>query len=181
MTIYQLLQDFYVKNTIPLDGGANDNLLPINLGFVKFTIYNPTWRRKVVHIHDIEHVLCDCDTSWKGESFVAGYEMGVGFYKIFPICLFVFFAMGYSLWLYPKRVWEGFVEGLKNKNLLDLNMEKEELMNLEKTVLQAKIRKTENSNVTLTSLLKFFVLSLISQILLFSPVWFFVILWTTIN
>ena len=179
MKIAEQLEVFYQKNGIPLDGGANDNLLPINLGFMKLTIYNPTWRRKVVHIHDIEHVLNDCDTSWRGESFVAGYEMGVGFYKLFPICLFVFFAMGYSLWLYPKRVWKGFLEGLRNRNILELGFQKEELIKMEVEELRNKLRKEKSESKAdkgLNHKLKFAVLVILSQIILFSPVLFLLIL-----
>jgi hypothetical protein len=73
--------------------------------FLYLTLPNPKFRKELTHIHDIQYVLNNCDTSWKGEGFISGWEIGTGFWKHFAINLFILWAFGYSLWLYPKSVF----------------------------------------------------------------------------
>jgi len=75
MRITQALSNFYLKNNLAADGGENDDYF--NLAFKLFTIKLPNsdFRKKVVYIHDIQHVLFNCDITWKGESYIAGYEI----------------------------------------------------------------------------------------------------------
>lgn len=41
------------------------------------------------------------------------------------ISLFVFFAFGYSIWIYPKSVYKGYKKGLKNIGIIDLKVSKD--------------------------------------------------------
>ena len=83
MKLDKVLNDFYLKNGLPENGGIAKDTFQINLGFINIPFPNPKFRKDLTHVHDIEHVLNNCDTSWKGEGFIAGWEVGTGFWKQF--------------------------------------------------------------------------------------------------
>ena len=100
--IRKLLSEFFTKNGIPVDGGINEDTFKIKVLGIHLNLSNPKFRKDVTHIHDIHQILNNCDTSWKGESFIAGWEISTGFYKYFPICILNLWAMGYSIWIHQK-------------------------------------------------------------------------------
>jgi hypothetical protein len=108
MKLEKLLNQFYLNNGLPVNGGIAKNTFNVKLGVFNIPVPNPKFRKDVVHIHDIEHILNNCDTSNKGEAFISGWEVGTRFYKHFPINIFIFLAFGYSLLIYPKTVFKGF-------------------------------------------------------------------------
>ena len=100
--IRKLLSEFFTKNGIPVDGGINEDTFKIKVLGIHLNFSNPKFRKDVTHIHNIHHILNNCDTSWKGESFIAGWEISTGSYKYFPICILNIWAMGYSIWIHQK-------------------------------------------------------------------------------
>ena len=78
-TLGELVKEFYLKNKIPKNGGINDNTFQVKFFSINLSFPNPKFRKDLIHIHDIEHILNDCDTSWKGEGFIVGWEIGTGF------------------------------------------------------------------------------------------------------
>ena len=112
--------EFYKENGIPENGGIDKDTFEIKIFGIKLKFPNPKFRKDVTHIHDLQHILNDCDTSWKGEAFIAGWEISTGMWKYFPVCTFSFWAMGYSLWLHPKAVFSGFKKGLNDIGIIDL-------------------------------------------------------------
>ena len=122
MKLDKLLAEFYKKNKIPSDGGVNKNTFEIKVFGIILTLPNPKFRKDVTHIHDIHHLLNKCNTTWKGEAFIAGWEISTGFWKYFPICIFSLWAMGYSIWTHPKTVLKGFKKGLNNIGVIDLSL-----------------------------------------------------------
>ena len=85
MKLKKLLYQFYLDNGLPDNGGIANNTFNVKLWIFSIPFPNPKFRKELVHIHDIEHVLNNCDTSSKGEAFIAGWEVGTRFYKHFPI------------------------------------------------------------------------------------------------
>ena len=128
MTIAQSLQVFYKENNFKNDGGKNDDFFEIKFKLFSFKLPNAQFRKDVIHIHDIQHILYNCDTSWKGEAFIAGWEIGSKMWKHFPIGLMSLWAAGFSILNYPKEVLKGYKEGIKCKGIIDLNISKEELL-----------------------------------------------------
>jgi oligopeptidase B len=80
MKLEKLLNQFYLKNGLPINGGIAKNTFNVKLGVFNIPVPNPKFRKDVVHIHDLEHVLNNCDTSNRGEAFIAGWEVGTRFY-----------------------------------------------------------------------------------------------------
>ena len=112
----------------------------------------------------------NCDTSHKGEAFIAGWEVGTRFYKYFPINIFVFLAFGYSLLMYPKTVFKGFTKGLNNIGIIDLGYSKDELMKMEFNQLVKITQKKHHTKFGFLQLSEFIFCTIISQIILFSPI-----------
>ena len=105
MKIEELLNQFYLNNGLPVNGGIAKNTFNVKLGVFNIPVPNPKFRKDVVHIHDIEHILNNCDTSNRGEAFIAGWEVGTRFYKHFPINIFIFLDF---IWSFLGNIFKYF-------------------------------------------------------------------------
>jgi len=141
MTIYQSLQKFYIENNFPIDGGESDAYFDLKFQFFTLKLPNFKFRKEVIYIHDIQHILYNCDTSWKGEAFIAGLEIGTKMWKHIPIGFISLWAMGFSLLNHPKQVLKGYKTGINIKNILDLQLKKDTLLQLSISDLKAALQK----------------------------------------
>ena len=170
MKLNNLLNQFNLNNGLPVNGGVAKNTFNFKLGIFNIPVPNPKFRKDVVHIHDVEHILNNCDTSHKGEAFIAGWEVGTRFYIYFQINIFIFLAFGYYLLMYPKTVFKGFKKGLNNIGIIDLGLNKSELMELDFNQLMKITKKKYHTKIGFPQLSEFIFCIIISQILLFSPI-----------
>lgn len=141
MTISKKLNEFYINNKLSINGGENDETFKLNFKFFHITLPNTEARKKVLYIHDIQHVLFDCDISWKGESYIAGWEIATGMYKLFPVGILSLWAMGFGLLTHPKEVLKGYQKGLHHYSLTDLNISKEVILEMPEHKLKKAIEK----------------------------------------
>jgi len=169
MKIEKLLNQFYLNNGLPVNGGIAKNTFNVKLGVFNIPVPNPKFRKDVVHIHDIEHILNNCDTSNRGEAFIAGWEVGTRFYTHFPINFFIFLAFGYSLLIHPQTVFEGFKKGLNNVGVIDLGLKKAELIQLEFDELVKITQKKYQTKMGILQWSEFILCIFISQIILLFP------------
>ena len=166
MTIAQSLQRFYKENNFTDDGGENEDFFELKFKLITLKLPNSQFRKDVIHVHDIQHVLYDCDTTWKGEAFIAGWEIGSKMWKHFPIGLMSIWAMGFSLLNYPKEVLKGYKKGIQCKGIIDLKLTKKELLLLSKSDIEALIKK---KNPPTFNWISFLFWSIISTTILLSP------------
>ncbi len=169
MTLDRLLEDFYKKNQIPEDGGIYQDTFNIKIVGLNLKLPNPRFRKEVIHIHDIQHILNQCDTSWKGEGHIAGWEISTGLWKYFPISLFSLWATGHSFRLYPKAVFQGFKKGLNDIGIIDLKITKSEFMKMEFDQLVELARKEKRKEMGVFQWIKFIFWILLSQIIFLLP------------
>ena len=170
MKIERLLRDFYKENGLPENGGDDQNTFHIKILGINFKLPNPKFRKDVIHVHDIEHVLNNCDVSWKGEGFISGWEISTGLWKYFPVGLLSIWAMGYSFWINPKSVFKGFIKGINNIGIIDLNISKEVLMQMEyKKLIELTSRKNKKI-IGFPHYLQFTFWLVLSQVILLTPV-----------
>ncbi len=141
MTIAQSLQNFYTENNFAKDGGESEKTFALKFKLFTLNLPNSQFRKDVIHIHDIQHILYNCDTTWKGESFIAGWEIGTKMWKHLPIGMMSLWAMGFSFLNYPKEVFKGYKAGLKCKGIIDLKLSKTELLHLSVDELKQLITK----------------------------------------
>jgi hypothetical protein len=175
MTLDKLLAEFYKRNGIPENGGINEDTFEIKVLGMILTLPNPRFRKDVTHIHDIAHILNKQNTTWKGEAFIAGWEISTGFWKYFPICTFSLWAMGYSFWFQHKAVFLGFKKGLNVIGIIDLKISKPKLIKTEYSQLIKITTKEKTIKMGIVEWIQFLFWLLISQIIFLFP--FILIIW----
>ncbi|MBA6155898.1 hypothetical protein H3Z83_05105 [Tenacibaculum sp. S7007] len=169
MTIAQALQQFYKDNNFAKDGGESEDTFELKFKFFTLKLPNSQFRKDVIHIHDIQHILYNCDTSWKGESFIAGWEIATGLWKHIPIGFMSLWAMGFCLLNYPKKVIQGYKSGLQSRGIVDLQITKQELLNLSIDELKEKIAKKKPTKMNILQWAIFLFWILVSQIIFLFP------------
>ncbi len=130
MIISNKLSEFYRNNNLAIDGGEKDSYFYLKFKLFKLKLPNSDFRKKVVYIHDIQHILYDCDVTWKGEAFIAGWEIATDIWKYFPLGIMSLWATGFSFLLHPKEVFRGYKQGLLCNGVIDLKISKKEILNL---------------------------------------------------
>lgn len=99
------------------------------IGLITFPVPNPAARRRIVYLHDVNHILSGYDTSWAGEGEVSAWELASGFPAHCRIGYFyapLTFAVG--LIVAPKRLWSAWLRGRKEKNSCYAPLSREEMM-----------------------------------------------------
>jgi len=132
----EALKAFYSSQN--LDQTANANLITYYpLGFVKIPFVNLSARKAFLHLHDLNHILLNVDTTVRGEAQLAALELGSGFPAQCRIgYLYSPFALLPGLVLCPIRVFKSYFRGRKIKNACHVKMQKDQLLNC--TVLEIK-------------------------------------------
>ena len=169
MTIRDQITQFRIDNNIPVDGGEDDDWFIVKVGFITVKLPNPSWRKKVIHLHDIHHLLNNCDTSWKGEAYIAGWEIATGFWSVFPVCVYVFLAMAYSLFIKPLDVYRGYRDGINFTGPVKLNIDKPTIMKMELTQLKEMIEKPGKHPMRFANWLEFVFWALVSELIILVP------------
>lgn len=169
MTLRQHLDQFYLTYNIPAEGGVDDKTFEVPLPLFTLTLPNFPWRKRMLYVHDLEHILNKQDTSWRGEIFIASWEISTGFFRNFPILLFPLWTMGWGLWIQPSAVFRGFRKGHNDKGIALLNMERQELLNMDLLQLQSMTLNKRTNRSKSFFYFKFFGWSLASQLVFLSP------------
>jgi hypothetical protein len=136
---------------------------------LKLNLPNPKFRREALHIHDIQKILNNCNTSWKGEGFIAGWEISTGIWKHFQLGFLSLWAMGYSLWIYPKSVLNGFKKGLNEIGIIDLKISRSNFMKMEYSELIRITKKEKTTEINVIQWTKFLLWIITSQIIFLFP------------
>ncbi|WP_420552485.1 hypothetical protein [Tenacibaculum aiptasiae] len=169
MTIAEALQGFYTKNNLLKNGGEDESTFELKFKLFTLKLPNSQFRKDIIHIHDIQHVLYNCDTTWKGEAFIAGWEIATGMWKKLPIGIMSTWAMGFSLLNYPKDVYRGYKAGLKVIGIIDLNLSKEELLQFSIEDLKKRIKKKGQNKMDFTQIVYFIFWVLFSLFIFLFP------------
>ena len=169
MTLREHLDNFYQKYDIPANGGVEFSTFKVPLPFFMLTLPNLSWRKKMLHIHDLEHILNEQDTTWKGEMFIASWEISTGFWKNFPIIIFPLWTMGWGIWKHPSSVLNGFQKGNTDNGIANLNVAQEELLKMDLSQLQALTLHQRQNHSSLYFYGKITTWALASQLVFWSP------------
>ena len=169
MTLEKHLEKFYIENNKPLNEGVDNSSFHFKVFGTTLKLPNPKFRRDAIHIHDLEHVLNNCDTSWKGESYISGWEISTGMWKHCPLGLLSLWAMGYGIWLHPKDAYLGYKKGVSSKGIIDLKIQKKQLLEMELDELALLTKKETSNSFRVLQSLMFIPWIIISQIVLLTP------------
>jgi hypothetical protein len=181
MNLREQLDNFYQTYNIPEEGGIDDKTFEVPLPFFTLVLPNFSWRKRMLYVHDLEHILNNQDTTWQGEIFIASWEISTGFFKNFPILLFPLWTMGWGLWAHPKSVFRGFRTGHTDKGIAHLDIEKSKLLELDLFQLQQLTLKKRPNRSRSFYLFKFVGWSLLSQIAFFLPLILFLVITFALN
>jgi len=176
MTLGEHLNLFYLKYNIPPNGGVNDKTFEVPLPCFKLILPNFSWRKKMLHIHDLEHILNDQNTTWKGEMYIASWEISTGYWKHFPVILFPLWTMGWGFWNHPFSVYRGFRKGNSDRGIVNLNIEKEILLSMELEQLQTLTQSQYPFRSRFILYCKIIFWLLVSQIVFLSPLILFTLI-----
>lgn len=169
MTLAEELDRFYKKYNIPENGGLNDETFEIPLPFFTFKLPNFSWRKRMLYIHDLEHILNGQDTTWRGEMYIASWEIATGFWRNFPIILFPLWTMGWGLWKHPRAIINGFNNGSSAIGIANLGLTKDQLMAIDLTQLQTYTKQNSACHSKIYRISKFSCWIIVSQIAFLFP------------
>lgn len=178
MTLKDELDEFYVTHNIPENGGEDDKTFEVPLPGFTLTLPNYNWRRKKLHIHDLEHIINKQNTTWSGEMFIASWEIATGFWRYIPVCIFPFWTMGFGLWKHPASVYHGFMRGSHDRGIASLHIPKNEILKLTKEDLTMLVRDKARLRSTFLNHLRLILMGFVAQIVFLSPlIVLFLIFW----
>ncbi|MFM2292167.1 MAG: hypothetical protein RIS29_1980 [Bacteroidota bacterium] len=172
MTLREHLDSFYQQYNIPPEGGVHDKTFEVPLPFVKLTLPNFPWRRRMLYVHDLEHILNQQDTSWPGEIFIASWEISTGFFRNFPVIFFPLWTMGWGLWTHPKSVFNGFRKGHTDHGIATLKIGYDEILDYNLPQLQALTLNRRSGRSVVLFLIKLLFWIFVSQLIFLFPLIF---------
>ena len=123
----------------------------------------------MLYIHDLEHILNEQDTTWKGEMYIASWEISTGLWTSFPLIIFPLWTMGWGIWKHPTAVFGGFRSGHTKTGIANLDIPKEQILEMSLSQLKAitKAKKTDHSNLYFYTKLTTWIL--VSQLVFWLP------------
>lgn len=145
-TLKQSLQVFYNDNNFGEDGGIKENWVWLKFKYFSLPMPNFEQRKSNVWKHDVLHILLGYDTSWKGETSVAGWTLGSGGWgNIIIAWILDISAFGIGLLCFPKSTYEAFIRGRNslNPHLLGIGKEKIFQGNIEELRHEFGLNKVE--------------------------------------
>jgi hypothetical protein len=114
-------QRYYDANGFGSDGGDSEKWVKLKLfGVIPFGFPNSDARRKAVRLHDLHHVATGYHTTWTGEAEIGGWEVGAGCGRYWVAWVLNLAAMGYGMFLAPRRVIAAYRRGRRSKSLYHL-------------------------------------------------------------
>lgn len=175
MTLREHLNQFYKTYNIPAEGGVNDKTFEVPLPLFTLTLPNFPWRKRMLYVHDLEHILNEQDTSWNGEIFIASWEISTGYYKNFPVIIFPLWTMGWGMWTHLNTVFRAFRKGSTDKGIARLNIEKGKILNMDLAKLQS-LTLNHRQRTRFSFYIRFVGWGFISQVVFLSPLLFLLLL-----
>ncbi len=114
-TILEELETYWKERNLPQDGGKNEKLNKAQIG--SFSFRYPNLNGKALLLHDINHLITDFPTTWKGEFQVSAWEMASGARKGFPLTLIYPVSLVLiGLIIYPREVLSAYKYGTNKQN-----------------------------------------------------------------
>lgn len=172
MTLREDLDRFYKQYNIPPEGGVHDKTFEVPLPFVTLTLPNFPWRKRMLYVHDLEHILNEQDTSWSGEIFIASWEISTGFFRNFPVIFFPLWTMGWGLWTHPGSVFRGFRKGHTDLGIATLKIGYDEILDFDLTHLQQLTLNKRAGRSGILFLPKLIFWTFVSQLIFLFPLIF---------
>jgi hypothetical protein len=170
MILAEHLEHFYQKFKLPANGGQDHSSFEVPLPIFTLTLPNYSWRKNMLYVHDLEHILNEQDTTWKGEMYIASWEIASGFWKQFPVIIFPLWTMGWGIWKHPKAVLTGFKAGNSSSGIANLNIDKQALLALDLSELKELTKRKFLKKLSFFVYFKLLIWIIISQFVFLMPI-----------
>jgi hypothetical protein len=116
MTMADARARYYEVNGFGADGGDSLTWVPITALGLTFYIPNTEGRRRAVRIHDLHHIVTGYQTSFRGESEIAAWELASGCWR-WPAALALnLAALGIGALIAPRRMVRAWARGRRTSN-----------------------------------------------------------------
>jgi len=122
LTLRQALERHFRDSGLPEDGGYHDAWSKYTIGSMALWLPNFPARRRAVRLHDLHHILTGYDTTFRGETEVAAWELGSGCGNYFAAWCFDAGAVAAGVFLCPIRIWRAFRRGRASRSLYTLEL-----------------------------------------------------------
>lgn len=110
--------EYFERAGFPSDGGYSDKWVKLKVASWWIPAFpNTAARIRSVKLHDLHHVLTEYDTTWTGESEIAGWELASGCARHYPAWILNGAAFVIGLFIAPRRTLRAFRRGLHSRNL----------------------------------------------------------------
>jgi hypothetical protein len=77
-TVREVIERHRLESGIAADGGASDRWVVLRLGRIPMPFPNSSARRKVIALHDVNHLVAGVSTGNVGEAEISGWELASG-------------------------------------------------------------------------------------------------------
>lgn len=128
MTVEEALTVFFGSEHLGREA-YEDAVNYAKIGPITIPFPNPSARRRIVYLHDVNHILSGYDTTYGGEGEVSAWELASGFPRHCWIGYFyapIAFTAG--LFVAPLRMWKAWKRGRKEKNSCHAPLSREQMM-----------------------------------------------------
>lgn len=112
----EALKGYFDLNKFGPDGGYHDRWVEVKLGPITFTIPNTQSRVRAVRIHDLHHIVTEYQTTLKGESEIAAWEVATGCRDMYTAWNLNLSAFGFGALVWSGPVWRAFLRGRRSRN-----------------------------------------------------------------
>lgn len=169
LKIEDALQIYFTKYHFA-EGGYNDKYFKIKIGPILIPFPNSKSRLKAVKFHDIHHLLTEYTALWKGEVEIGAWEIASGCGNLFIAWFLNFASFSIGLFLYPKSLFNAFMDGRNVKTNLYYNYSYDKKL-LSRTVgelrKELEIGKIKKNNLFDYAYFAFWVLLVLVELAMF--------------
>lgn len=116
LPLSEALKRYFDLNKFGPDGGYNDRWVEVKLGPIPFNIPNTKSRVRAVRVHDLHHIATEYQTTLKGESEIAAWEVATGCRDFYTAWNLNLSAFGFGVLAWPGATWRAFLRGRRSRN-----------------------------------------------------------------
>jgi hypothetical protein len=132
LTVREARQAYFDRSGFDTSG-YEDRWVKLPAGPLAFYLPNLQGRKKCIAIHDLDHVVTEYETDWRGELRIAGFEIGMGCGRYWFGWMVNSQGVALGVLLYPRDVFRAYVRGRRcTMSLFDLRQVDDRV--LERTV-----------------------------------------------
>lgn len=114
---------FFAHYGFGADGGYEAQWVGIRIGWIRLVLPNTPGRVRAMPRHDLHHILTGYPPDWRGETFLAAWELASGHGRYWTARLICLWAFALGLLAHPRQLFRAFREGRKHRSLYTLQLD----------------------------------------------------------